>query len=313
MLTVRENLSLFGHQEAKRTFLKTFHSPRFPHGWIIGGPCGIGKATFAFHMARYILSGRQDGNTLFTEKEPLQRRIMAQSHGDLQSLGGDETPEISIDAIRKAGRFLTQTPAEGGWRVLIIDGADKLNRHAANALLKRLEEPPPQTAFFLITSLLDRLLPTIRSRCQILPLKPLKNQEVEDVLKSQGVETSLPLSLAEGSPGRLMRLSEKGGTMLYQDLQKILKGAPPAPFIHTYGAEDASFSLVENLLRTFLHDNLLEKLEGGSSLFKDMTLEKALNIYEKIAQLFDYCHLTDLDQKTTLMCVFDTLAQRNRL
>ncbi len=224
MLTPRENTTLFGHQAARQSFMHAFHSPRCPHAWIIGGAVGVGKATFAFHHARYVLSGRQDGNTHFDENDPLHRRIVAFSHGDLWAVGGGEEDEIGIEPIRALTHFLHQTPLEGGWRVLIIDGADCLNRNAANALLKCLEEPPARTLFFLTTSLPESLLPTIRSRCHFLPLNPLDGNDVAAVLKSQGLTPPSFFERAEGSPGRLMRFMEGNGIQLYEDLEKVLEG-----------------------------------------------------------------------------------------
>ena len=128
MLIPRENLTLFGHQDARDSFLKSFHSSHFPHAWIVGGPGGIGKATFSFHLARYILSVRTDGNTIFSDVDSLHRRIMAKSHGDLWIVEEDEGKEIGVESIRELNSSLNQTSAEGGWRVVIIDGADRLNR-----------------------------------------------------------------------------------------------------------------------------------------------------------------------------------------
>jgi len=310
MLTPRENLKFFGHQEAQNVFLKAFHSGRFPYAWIITGPFGIGKATFAFHMARYILSGRQDGNTIFSESDPLHRRVVAQSHGDLRTLGGEEASEIGVESIRELNAFLNQTSAEGGWRVIIIDGADRLNRNAANALLKRLEEPPLKTVFLLITALPGRLLATIRSRCQLLALTPLEEETVKEVLFSQNISAPTFLSIAQGSPGRLMRLMEGEGQQIYADLQKVLQGGSPTSFVHTYGGEEGSYILLEDLLRNFLHTDLLAKVEGGPSLFNEVSLDEALRVYEKIEGLFDQCRFAQLDRKVTLTCVFASLGNK---
>jgi len=301
MLAPRENLTLFGHEESKAFFINAFHSSRFPHAWILGGNFGIGKATFAFHMARYIFSGRQDGDTSFLDHDPLCRRIVAQSHGDLWTVGGEKESEIGVDLIRGLNSFLNQTAAEGGWRVVIIDGADRLNRNAANALLKRLEEPPLKTVFFLTTPIPARLLPTIRSRCQLLSLKPLTEQDVKEVLLSQGM-TLPPFSfLAEGSPGRLIRLMEGEGPQIYEDLQKILEGTSPTAFINTYGGEENSYDLIEDLLRAFLYKNIMEKLETQADV------DHPLKVYEKIDHLFDQCRFAQLDKRATLTCAFASL------
>lgn len=311
MLTPRENLKLFGHEEAQDIFLKAIHSERFPYGWIVAGTSGIGKATFVFQMARYILSGRQDGNLLFSENDPLHRRIVAQSHGDLWVLGGEDGREIGVESVRELNNFLNHTSAEGGWRVVIIDGADRLNRNAANALLKRLEEPPIKTVFFLITAFAGRLLPTLRSRCQLLTLASLREDEIEKILLSQGLSVPDYISLAQGSAGRLMRLMEGEGRKVYEDFQKALKGKEVSTFIHSLAGDETSYALVEDLLRTFLHTHLMAKIEGHSSFFNDTSLDRALLIYGKIKELLDQCRFAQLDKKTTLACVFANLESRN--
>lgn len=313
MLTPRENLTLFGHQDAREAFLKAFHSPRFPHAWIISGPFGIGKATFSFHMARYLLSGRKDDNTSFSDTDSLYRRCAVGSHGDLWTLQSEEGKEIGVDEVRDLNASLNQTSAEGGWRVVIIDGADQLNRNAANALLKRLEEPPLKTVFFLTSALPGRLLPTIRSRCQVVALAPLQEEEVKQVLLSQGLALSEFLGLSQGSPGRVMGLMEGEGTQLYTDLQSILKGGDATSFIHRYGGEDKSYHLIEDLLRHFVHDHLVAKAEGMSSCFAKESLDVALKVWEKIEELFNQCHVGQLDRKATLTCIFATLGNRNSI
>ena len=311
MLTPRENTTLFGHQDARRSFVHAFHSPRCPHAWIIGGPLGIGKATFAFHHARYVLSGRQDEKTHFAKDDPLCRRIIAHSHGDLWTVGDDGEGEIGIEPIRDLVHFLHQTPLEGGWRVVIIDGAERLNRNAANALLKSLEEPPSRTLFFLTTSLPERLLPTIRSRCHFLSLSPLETQDLDAVLDAQGLEHPPFFDIAEGSPGRLMRFMEGTGGQLYEDLEKVLEGAPALPFIHTYGDEETSYGLVETFVRTFIHKALLAKVEDLPSFFDKFSLDQTLRIYQKVDDLFDQCQFSHLEKKATLVCIFANLRRGN--
>lgn len=311
MLTPQENLTLVGHQNPRDSFLKSFHSSRFPHAWIMSGPFGIGKATFSFHMARYLLSGRRDSNTSFLKTDSLYRRIIAGSHGDLWTIESEEGKEIGVEAIRDLNASLNQTSAEGGWRVVIIDGADQLNRNGANALLKRLEEPPPKTVFFLITALPGRLLPTLRSRCQVMTFNPLSEEEVKQVLLSQGLPLAEWLAYSEGSPGRVLGLMEGEGVQLYTDLQGILKGGDAASFVHRYGGEDKSYRLIEDLLRHFIHEHLLAKVEGRASYFAKESLDVTLKVWEKIERLLDQCRVGQLDCKATLTCIFATLGNRN--
>lgn len=306
MLSPRENLKLIGHQDALEAFLNAFHSERFSHAWILTGPYGIGKATFAFHMARYILSGRQDKNTTFSENDPLHRRIVAQSHVDLRVVENKETQEIGVESVRDLNHFLNQTAGEGGWRVIIIDDVESLNRNAANALLKRLEEPPSKTVFLLVTHSPGRLLATIRSRCQVLPLTSLAPDDVKNVLESQGVSSPF----YEGSPGQLMRLMKEPGRQIYADLEQILQGGPVASFVRTYGDNETVYDLIEDLLRNFLHTHLLARVAEKNSFFKDVSLAQALATCEKIEELFDECRQVQLDKRTTLMCVFANLENR---
>lgn len=307
MLTPCENLALFGHQDARELFLNSFHSSRFSHAWMITGPFGIGKATFSFHMARYILSGRTDGNSIFSKTDPLQRRMMAHSHGDLWTLASEEGKEIGVETIRELNIALNQTPAEGGWRVVIIDGADRLNRNAANALLKRLEEPPVKTVFFLTTTHPGRLLPTLRSRCQLIPLELLKEEEVTQILQSQGLSVPDFLDVSEGSPGRVMTLMEGEGPQLYADLQVVLKGGTATSFIQTYGGDEQTYGVIEGLVRQFIHTQLLGKVEGNPSFFANNSLDHILQTCGDIEGLFDRCRIAQLDRKATLTCVFASL------
>jgi DNA polymerase-3 subunit delta' len=307
MLTPHENLKLFGHRAAEDRFLNAFHSERFPYGWIIAGSFGIGKATFSYHMARYILSKRKDRNTIFSEKDPLHRRIVAQSHGDLWVLGGEDASEIGVEPVRELNGFLNQTSAEGGWRVVIVDGADRLNHNGANALLKRLEEPPPHTVFFLVTAFPGCLLPTIRSRCQFLNLNPLEEDELQEVLSSQGLSIPDFIDIAQGSPGRLIRLMENEGKVIYEEFQKILKGGSFSSFIHSHGGEEKSYALIEDLLRNFLHTHLVAKAEGRPSCFDNLSIEQVLELSETINNLLDQCRFAQLDKKATLTCIFANL------
>src|SRR3990167_6158935 len=242
MLTPRENLHLFGHHEARDFFLKAFHSDRFFHGWILSG------------------------------NDPLHCRIKAQSHADFRVIEGGEGGEIGIEPIRNLNSFMSQTTFEGGWRVVLIDGVEKLNRNAANALLKRLEEPSAKTVFFLVTCSLRSLFPTIRSRCQVLPFLPLEEDHLKAILTSQKLHLPSFFHIVQGSPGRLIRLIEGKGEELFHSLTKVLEGASIPDFIQTHMGEEGAFE-----------------------------------IHNKATYLLDQCKRAQLDKKITLNCVLDHL------
>jgi hypothetical protein len=184
----RETLALFGHAEAEQTLLDSYKSGRIPHAWLIGGPPGIGKATLAYRLARFVLAHPdpkvpvvQKAASLAVDADnPVAHRIAAQAQGDLLVLErivnettGKLYTVIRVDDVRRTVSFFGSTAGEGGWRIAIVDAVDDLQREGANALLKVLEEPPQRTLLLLISHAPGRELPTIRSRCRRLLLRPL--------------------------------------------------------------------------------------------------------------------------------------------
>ena len=186
----RETAELFGHREAEAALLNAYRSGRIPHAWLIGGAQGIGKATLAYRMARFVLAHRnplaapvQRAETLAVDPaDPVARQIAAGAHGGLLVLErglndrGVMRTVITVDETRETISFFGSTAAVEGWRVCIVDTVDELNPNAANALLKILEEPPQQSLFLLVSHAPSRVLPTILSRCRKLPLRPLADR-----------------------------------------------------------------------------------------------------------------------------------------
>jgi DNA polymerase-3 subunit delta' len=251
----RRNPQLLGHQAAEQRFLTSWRSGRVPHGWLITGPRGIGKATLAFRIARFVLANRQTNadegpglfgdeptpapDTLYIEPEdPVFRRVASSGHSDLITLEREFNPEtnrmrssIPVSRVRKAGDFMRLTPGEGGWRVVVVDSADELNANAANALLKVLEEPPDRAMLLLISHAPGRLLPTIRSRCCRIPLSPPADADVATIIATQRPDLSdsdrISLAaLAEGSPGRALALADEDGLSLYRELISLMVDLP---------------------------------------------------------------------------------------
>ncbi|KDE20936.1 DNA polymerase III subunit delta' [Acetobacter aceti 1023] len=250
------SLHLHGHQAALQAFRQAMQGGRLPHAWLITGPPGIGKATFAFRLARILLGGED-------ESSPAGRRVSAATHADLLVVarGFDEKrhkyrSEIVADDVRPINSFLRRTAAEGGWRVVIVDGAEYMNRSAANAVLKILEEPPPATVLLLTCSAPGRLLPTIRSRCRKLELAPLDAADMSAVLRAQALEASdteiqRVMAEAHGAPGRaLALLADKGGEIASL-VHEVVQGVTPLrsyEIAETILRRDYGFSLFFSLL-----------------------------------------------------------------
>jgi len=183
----RENTILIGHEQAESEVLAAWNAQRLPHAILIGGPEGIGKATLAYRIARFVLSNpsRNAESLEISNTEPIVRQIVSLSHPDLLvlhriSAEEDKKPptEISAAEVRRVSKFFGSTAAYGGYRVCVIDSLDELNKYGANSLLKILEEPPAHSLFLLISHSPGRLLATIRSRCQKIQLRPLSIDNV---------------------------------------------------------------------------------------------------------------------------------------
>lgn len=188
----RETYTLIGHDDAESEILAAWNAGRLPHALLIGGPEGIGKATLAYRVARFVLSntGPNAKSLDLSQDHPASRQIESLSHPDLLTLRriseeGKKLPtEISAEEARRTVRFFGSTAAYGGYRVCIVDSLDELNKQGANALLKILEEPPARSLFLLVSHSPGRILATIRSRCQKISLRPLSTEQVVEAAET---------------------------------------------------------------------------------------------------------------------------------
>jgi len=276
----RESPSLVGQEAAETALEAAAAAGRLAHAWLLAGPRGVGKATLAFRFARFLLADdRGSAGGLFRQGSTsglhldaghaVFRRVAAGGHPDLRVLAREINPktgkmrgEIVVDQVRDAIGFLRLTPAEGGWRVLIVDPAEDMNRNAQNALLKVLEEPPLRAILLLVTHAPGRLLPTIRSRCRRLDLRPLSHGAISRIMAERlpglsEADRALASGLAEGSIGRALWLLEAGGLDLYRELSSLLVGLPgldagvfhrQAESLARSGSEEAYRASVELLL-----------------------------------------------------------------
>ena len=266
----RENPGLLGHEAAEATLLAAMRGGRMHHAWLLAGPSGIGKATLGFRFARRLLAGPPDAGVdslALTSSDPVFRRVAACTHADLMTVERDwdertrrQRAEIAVDAVRAVVEFMRMTPAEAGWRVVVVDGDQYLGRNAANALLKITEEPPARAVLLLASSAPGRLLPTLRSRCRRLRLDALATPLVSELMA--GFMPELPTAererlaaLAEGSPGRALALAEEEGVALASLAADVLGAVPNLPAARSYevadrlGRSDGAFTTFMDLLR----------------------------------------------------------------
>jgi DNA polymerase-3 subunit delta' len=277
----RANPLLLGHAPAEATLLEALRSGRMHHAWLITGPDGVGKATLAYRFARRLLAGMPDGDTLALDPvHPVFRRVAAGSHADLLTVerAYDDKrkrmrTQIAVDDVRRISSFMSLTPAEGGWRVVVVDGAEELNQASANALLKVLEEPPPRAVLLLVCGAPGRLLPTIRSRCRRLRLDPLGAEPMEQLLTAYRTDLSADqrsrlVTVAEGSPGRALLLAEEEGLAIAGLVDEMLAGLPALKPARAYAVADTlargetSFSNFMDLLRAGIASAVRDVVHG---------------------------------------------------
>lgn len=322
----RETFRLVGHDDALRRASRAIRSGRPPQAWLIGGPPGIGKATFAYRVARYLLrygataAGPEDLSV--PENDPVSLQVKAAAHPGLLVLKRGPNPEtgklmtvLSVGEIRKLGNFFGLTSGAGGWRVAIVDTADDMNDAAANALLKLLEEPPPRAMLLLLAHAPSRLLPTIRSRCQRLELRPLGADLFEEGLvhflpESTVAERSELAKIAAGSLGGALRLAGEEGLMLAGEASRLIDKAdmPDIAAVLALADKIARIEDGTDQFGEFLLEALRERIRARAR--KEISsLDRWIALWERLERTFRRTQALHLDPRQTILSVARALAQ----
>jgi len=327
----RENFTLFGHADAERQFLSAYRSGRMPHAWLVGGEPGIGKATLAYRMARFVLTHPnpaaadvQAATTLALPSDSaVARRIAARGHSDLLILertvgdSGKLRTEIAVADVRKTIEFFGSTAGEGGWRICIVDSAEELNREGANTLLKILEEPPAQSLLLVVSHAPGRLLPTIRSRCRRLNLRPLAQADVAAAAANAlGIAPEEPQlvrasALAEGSVARAIALTDGPLLALRERIGDLLARLPDTDPLALHALGD-SLGRDDNAMTTFadaIRRWLGQQLAGGGTPAKLMRIAEA---WEKFNRAAADVEIYNTERKPLVFAAFGLLAEAAR-
>jgi DNA polymerase-3 subunit delta' len=330
----RETGVLFGHATAEQALLASYQSGRIPHAWLIGGPPGVGKATLAYRLARFVFAhpdpaapAVQEAASLAVDPEyVVARRIAAQAQSDLLVLErviNDSTGKlytvIRVEDVRRSVSFFGSTASEGGWRIAIVDAVDDLQREGANALLKVLEEPPPRTLLLLLSHSPGRELPTIRSRCRRLLLRPLDADDVADAAAAatgrdaDEAEVREAASAAGGSVARALALLDGAALALRSRVLDLLAQLPSPDPRALHALADALGGSDPQTLATFMdlvNGWLADRLSAAAQPLPRMA--RIAESWEKVNHAAREADTYNLERKPLVFAVFGVLAEAAR-
>ncbi|MHA1539090.1 MAG: DNA polymerase III subunit delta' [Alphaproteobacteria bacterium] len=361
ILPPKEQTDLLGHDEALAHFWDVFNTGRAHHAWLVTGTKGIGKASFVYKIIREILAETHVVQELATAESstgglfgdalpmtapatetleedvytgeglapdhPVFKQVASGVHPDLfvmeSELEMGAGSQIKVDEVRKLSSFTTMTSANNGWRIALVDPVDQLNRNAANALLKILEEPPKKTLIFLVCHAPGKLLPTIRSRCRVLKMKTLPEDVIEELIEenfklvSSGDQRMLT-RYAEGSFGRAVNFYDNDGLTIYKSFLNLMETFPKFntadlyKFCEKSAKEADGFVTTVNMLFWWMGKNMTavhtgDGAEEFSQYFKEENLPEWLALWDKMQELLGQTKVFHLDRKQVLLSLFSTM------
>lgn len=329
----REALRLFGHGQAEQAFLDAYRLGRLHHAWIIAGPEGIGKATLAYRIAKFLFAhpapelAARATDLSVPDNSLAHRRVAAQGHADLFVLRrtinektGKLRTEIAVEDTRAIIDRFYQSAGEGGWRVCIVDSADEWNRSTANALLKTLEEPPPRTIFLIVAHQPGRLLPTIRSRARLLSLAPLADADLQAAVRSvapTATDQALAAMMAgaDGSVRRALTLLDEDIAAAGALTRQLLDQLPALNWPKIMGLADmvagrkgdAAFAACEYAIRGWLAHTVHAHTGQGATAVAPLA-----ELWESIGRGLSTLDAYNLDRRPFITGLFSDMAEAMR-
>jgi DNA polymerase-3 subunit delta' len=351
----RHSTLSLGHQAVEQKLLDLINSGAMPHAIIFSGQGGIGKSTMAFRLARYMLKhGTPDAaqDSLFgdapaaatsldvAKDDPTFAKVAAGGHPDFLSIErpldpkkGTAKKNLDVETARKVAPFLRMTSSNGGWRVVIIDDADSMNRNAQNALLKILEEPPKDALLILVCHRLGAMIPTIRSRCRVMHFDPLDadtfaqlmDREIGNTLSTD--EKALLNSLSNGSIGTAKKIIDTKGLETAQSVLNILDSWPNFNKVDIHhlsdqagrAGNDNAFKNIERLFLQLTEQIIFTKARNRpqlnapfdkpayTTMLNDYDLQKWLEIFDTLKAHFDQAQFANLDKRLAIILAFNLL------
>ena len=343
-LIPRKNSYLLGFEKEEQFLLEAWKNNTLHNSLLFSGIEGIGKATLAYKFARFVLYADYNQKDSYTtlnipEDSGVFNLVANNSHPDLkiierdytdtdkkkvlkaikdgEQLSDDELKDlkksafIRIDDVRMVNEFLSKRSGNDGWRVVIIDSIDDVNTASANAILKILEEPPHKTLMLLISHNPNRLLPTIKSRCAKLNLRPLDEKDVASLLRRYRPELNEKqvkelAELSSGSIGKAIMYADNDALNVYQKLSKIVYAkdkfvlSDVLDFCNTYSADDESYALAQELILKFIAENI----------HHTGNLEEFAKSWDETIKIFSETAGLNLDKRQALMNIIVNLCKR---
>ncbi|KGE00563.1 MULTISPECIES: DNA polymerase III subunit delta' [Rhizobium/Agrobacterium group] len=321
------NPHLYGHRSAEDFLARSYRSGKGHHAILIEGPEGIGKATLAFRFANHVLThpdpeAAPDHLSDPDPNSPVSRQIASGASHNLLHLTrpvdektGKAKTAITVDEVRRAGHFFSQTSGTGNWRIVIIDPADDLNRNAANAILKILEEPPRRALFIVLSHAPGKLLPTIRSRCQSLKLSPLSDEDLSKALAGLGMPLEggrteeIVLSMGKGSVAQALKLLNYGGTEIIAAFNEVIAADGPTARKAMHRLADVLSGKESDVIFGFflehLSDYLVARAREAAFAGDLPAADRQARLVSDIAEKITVAQAYNLDRKQTILSILE--------